>query len=163
MGAISGWLVSILSVVIVGVLVDLMLPNGKLNGFIQAVFGFLCVVVIISPIPKLLNKEISFDDVFYNNSSTQINEDYVDATIKNIVFSLEKNTQNVLAEKGFMDVIVKIDYNVQDYRYCIEKVFLNIKKLVINSNQVHINKYTEMKQAVVNYLNVSSEEVEFIE
>ena len=163
MSEITKWLISIMSVAVGGVLVDLMLPNGKLNGFIRAIFGFLSVTVIISPIPKLLNKEIKFDDLIYNSNSTTINQDYVDASIKKIIINLQSSCEKELSSKGFESVIVVISYNIENYSYTIKKVTLNIQNLVINSNTVHINKYTEMKQIVSSFLGVSDLEVVFNE
>ena len=163
MSEISKWLISILSVVISGVLVDLLLPNGKLNGFIRAIFGFLAVTIIISPLPSIINRELSFENVIYNYGATQIDQDYVDSSIKNIITNLENATEQELKNEGFENVNVVISYIIENYKYTIKKVSLDIKNLVINSNQVHINKYTEMKQIVVNFLNVSTEEVEINE
>lgn len=163
MEEISAWLINILSVVVSGVLVDLLLPNGKLNGFIRAVFGFLAVTVIISPLPKLLNKQININDMFYNSSATEINQDFVDANIKKLVTTLENSLEMELFEKGYENVVVKFSYIIEEYNYTIQKVNLNIKNLVINSNGVHINKYTEMRQITCNFLGVSSMEVEFNE
>lgn len=163
MSEISKWLISILSVVISGVLVDLLLPNGKLNGFIRAIFGFLAVTIIISPLPSIINRELSFENVIYNYGATQIDQDFVDASIKNIITNLENATEQELKNEGFENVNVVISYIIENYKYTIKKVSLDIKNLVINSNQVHINKYTEMKQIVVNFLNVSTEEVEINE
>ena len=163
MAEISKWLISIISVAVGGVLVDLMLPNGKLNGFIRAIFGFLSVTVIISPIPKLLNKEINFNNIVYNQNATNINQDYVDASIKKIIISLEESCEKELSSKGFENVDVVISFIIEDYNYTIQKVTLNIKNLVINSNAVHINKYTEMEQIVRNHLNALDMEVVFNE
>lgn len=163
MSEISNWLISIMSVAIGGVLVNLLLPNGKLNGFIKAIFGFLSVTVIISPLPKILNKQIQFNDILYNESATNIDQDYVDSSIKKIITSLEDSCKIELKNKGFDNVVVAISYIIEDYVYDIKKITLNIKNLVINSNTVHINKYTEMKQIVISHLGVSDVEVEFYE
>ena len=89
--------------------------------------------------------------------------DFVIATNKKIIFSLEQSTESALKSGGFDNVSVTICYNLENYNYVIEKVQLNIKKLVINPNITHINKYTEMGQIVKNVLKVSEGEVEFIE
>lgn len=163
MAEISSWLLSILSIVIAGVLVDLILPNGKLNGFIRAIFGFFTVAVIISPIPKLLNKEIDFSNIIYNENSTQIDQDYIIATNKKIIESLQIMVEEKLNNEGFSQVDVEIQYIIENYSYKIEKVILNLKNLVIKPNVVHINKYTEMEQIVIDCLSISKGVVEFNE
>ena len=163
MSEISGWLISVIGVVLMGVFADLIMPSGKLNGFIRSVFGFFTIVVIISPFPKLFNSNINLDEIFYNNTSTQIDDDYIDATTKKIIKNLEETTEKALVNAGFSNVNVEIRYIIENYSYSIKKVVLNLKKLVINSSLVHINKYTEMKQVVMDNLNVSKEIIEFNE
>ena len=41
----------------------------------------------------------------------------------------------------------------------IKKVILDISKMVINTNLPHINKYTEIKNVVTDYLNVEESDV----
>lgn len=163
MNEISSWLISIIGVVIIGVLVDLILPNGKLNGFIKAIFGFFTIIVIISPFPKLFNMNFSFNDIFYNNQSCEIDKDYVDATNKRIVLALEENLVLALEKAGFSNLTVEIEYNLENYSYIIKNVFVNIKNLVINQNVPHINKYTEMSEVIMDNLNVPKEMIIFNE
>ncbi len=48
------WLGSILGVVIVGVMVELLTQNRRMGNFIRSIYGFVVLLVIVSPLPKLL-------------------------------------------------------------------------------------------------------------
>lgn len=48
------WLASIVGVVVVGVVVDLMTQGRRMGNFIRAIYGFIILFVIVSPLPNLL-------------------------------------------------------------------------------------------------------------
>ena len=78
---ISTYLLSIVGVAILGVIVDLILPSGTVSKYIKGVFALILIFVIISPIPKLINQNWSFNDIF-QTSSTEIDEDYLEKLAK---------------------------------------------------------------------------------
>ena len=160
---ISSWLFSVLGVVLLGVLVDLLLPNGKLNGFTRAIFGFFTLVVIITPFPKMINKEIDLSTMIFNNATTEIDQDYLEVMTDKIIKTIENDLEKRLENAGFLNVDVIINYNLEKYAYKINFVSLNIKNLVINGNIAHINKYTEMVQVVTGYVDVEEDNVKFNE
>lgn len=51
------WLASIVGVVVVGVVVDLMTQGRRMGNFIRAIYGFIILFVIVSPLPNLLKME----------------------------------------------------------------------------------------------------------
>ena len=59
MNGISSWIMAIVGVSVLGVLVDLVMPNGQTKKYIKGIFAFIVVLVIISPLPNLLNKNFS--------------------------------------------------------------------------------------------------------
>ena len=51
------WLGSILGVVVVGVMVELLTQNRRMGNFIRSIYGFVVLLVIVSPLPKLLKTD----------------------------------------------------------------------------------------------------------
>ena len=51
------WLGSILGVVVVGVMVELLTQNRRMGNFIRSIYGFVVLLVIVSPLPKLLKAD----------------------------------------------------------------------------------------------------------
>ena len=54
----SEWLLSIAGIILLSVLCEFILPEGQINRYIRGIFAFITIFVIISPLPKLLNKEM---------------------------------------------------------------------------------------------------------
>lgn len=53
----AAWLGSILGVVVVGVIVELLTQNRRMGNFIRSIYGFIVLLVIVSPLPNLLKAE----------------------------------------------------------------------------------------------------------
>ena len=49
----SGWLIGIVGVVSLGVLIEVLLPEGENSKYIRGIFSIIVIFVIISPLPKL--------------------------------------------------------------------------------------------------------------
>ena len=154
---ISNWIISIVGVVILSVLIDLILPEGQMQKYIKSVFSVVIVLTMVSPILKIDISSIDFNKFIYNESSVEINTNYLNNYNEDYKKSLEEIVENALKDGGFLNVEVEISYNLSNNNFEIEKVKLDIKKLVINANQVHIDKYKEMQTIVENLLNVKED------
>ena len=153
-GIISSWIISIVGIVILGVLIDLILPEGQMQKYIKSVFSVIVVLTMVSPILNIDINKIDFDRFIYNETSVELNQNYLKNYNEDYKVTLENLLEEKLKEGGFSGVNVEILYNKSNNNFEIEKVELDIKKLVINTNQVHIDKYKEMRTIVSNMLNV---------
>lgn len=159
----SGYLLSIIGVVVLGTLVDLVLPSGQMNKYVKSMFGIFTILVIISPVPKLINQNYDFSKLFYNEVSTTIDQDFLTVTNKKIVEQLEISVEKSCENSGYKQVKCEIESILEDNKMVIKKVYLNLQNLVISQNQPHINKYTEIVQAVRQVVNVEKEQIIFNE
>lgn len=154
----SGYILSIVGIVFLGVLVDVIMPEGEMNKYIKGMFGIIALFVIVSPVQKLFDKNFDINDVFETNATT-IDKDFLDATNKQIQIQLQNTLEANLENNGFSNIHVEIQYNMSSMSFEVEKVYLDISKMVINQNLVHINKYTEIKNIVTQFLNVEESDV----
>ena len=153
------YILSIVGIVFLGVLVDIILPDGEMNKYVKGVFSIIAMCVIISPIPKLIKTDFDIGELFYDSTATQIDNDFLEATNKQIKNQYEITLQTKLADAGFAETKVEILYEMSNYNFVIKKVIIDISNMVINANIPHINKYTEIKQVTVNYLNVEESDI----
>lgn len=159
----TGYLLSVIGVVILGVLVDLVLPTGQMNKYVKSMFGIFTILVIISPVPKLINQNFDFSQLFYNQTSTTVDSDFLEVTNKKIVKQMELSIEKSCENSGYLQIECKIESILEDNKLIIKKVYINLKNLVISQDQPHINKYTEIVQAVTQVVNVSKEQIIFNE
>lgn len=157
-GVIS-WLISIVGIVLIGVLVDIILPEGSMQKYIKSVFSIFVVFVMIYPIINMDIDKIDFNKFIYNDSSITLNDQYLDNFNKSYKKSLEELTERQLETKGFLNVDVEISYIMLNNKFEIQKVTLNAQNLVINNEGVHIDKYKEMKNVVTMFLYIEENKV----
>ena len=116
----SGWLISIVGVVSLGVLIEVLLPEGENSKYIRGIFSIIVIFVIISPLPKLAKG----DYVKGFETSTQeiaIDGDYYDAVKEDIQERLADNLQKKLEKAGYNDLSYDIQFDEQ-YVYIIDNI-----------------------------------------
>ena len=148
------WLVGIVGIISLGLLLEILLPEGQTSKYVRGAFSLLVILVVISPIPKLLGGEYNLDLTGVNYD---IDLDYVQQTSSQYTNIIEDNVENVLKEQGInsvVEIVVK-DGSVKDVDFVLIKIFLSR----IDENQE--NTYITMsKDTVSKYLSIDKNDVE---
>lgn len=124
MSGISSWLLSIAGVVILSVLSEFVLPEGQMNKYIKAVFSFVILFVIISPLPKLFGKNFELNKYF--DSTSPLQKDYIYQLNIDKISALTKDLSNQIKDQGLENVVVSIDANVLTENMEIFGVFVDL-------------------------------------
>lgn len=156
----SGYILSILGIVIVGVLVDIVVPSGTINKYIKSIYAIFVLAVILSPVIKFLSNT---HDINVNITGYEINEDLMNYINTNKIKSLETNIENKLKDEGFDGIDIKINYSIESNELMINSCTVNMQNLVITSDKQHINKYEFIIEVVREYTNLADEEIIFYE
>ena len=160
MSPFYSWLLSVLGVVFLSVLVDVILPDGKTNKYVKAIFAFIIILIIISPLAKIKESK-SFSDFLENPNITineyisNINNMRIDRLVKSIVDTAEK--------MGLKGVNVQIVSDMSELDFNVQKVNIYLENLVIDESASHIDKYQTLVDIVSAYINISREDVVFYE
>ena len=156
---LNSYVLSIVGVVFLGVLVDVIMPDGEMNKYVKGVFSMLALFVIMSPVQKLFNKDFSLENMFYDNTSIAVDSDFLEATTKQMKKQCESVLIARLKDAGFDDVDVEILAEMSNYEFQIKKVIIDISKMVIIDDGEHINKYAEIKAIVLENFDVEESDV----
>lgn len=162
MEGIMGWLFSIVGIVFLGVIIDVILPNGQTNKYIKAIFGFVIILVIVMPLKNIDSIEYAFDDLF-NSSEIEIDENYVYNCNRQRVDKLAENIVDLAEKDGLLNIEVQILSNIYEYDLEITGVKIFLNNLVIDENYTHIDKYKLLQEIVQAYINIDEESIEFYE
>ena len=161
MSPFYSWLLSVLGVVFLSVLVDVILPEGKTNKYVKAIFAFIIILIIISPLAKIKESK-SFSD-FLENPNITINEEYI-SNINNMkIDRLAKSIVDTAEKMGLKGVNVQIMSDMSELDLNIQKVNIYLENLVIDESATHIDKYQTLVDIVSAYINISREDVVFYE
>lgn len=156
----SGYILSILGIVIVGVLVDIVVPSGTINKYIKSIYAIFVLAVMLSPVIKFLSNT---HDINVNITGYEINENLMNYINTNKIKSIETNIENKLKDEGFDGIDIKINYSIESNELMINSCTVNMQNLVITSDKQHINKYEFIIEVVREYTNLADEEIIFYE
>lgn len=96
----AGWLSSILGVIVVGVIVELLTQNRRMGNFIRSIYGFVVLLVIVSPLPNLLKA-----DLWTGQTNDLINRELLDDLTQN---SRQAQVTQTLRVMGYQQVLVTV-------------------------------------------------------
>lgn len=119
----TGWIMSIVGVVVVGVLIDVLTPEGESNKYVKGVYALIVVLVIASPIAKALRSDVDFSEYFDVTFETDdtfidgVNDDRKESDEQKITRSL-----NIRGYEGAQVVIFASASNI----YGIDRVNVDI-------------------------------------
>lgn len=148
----TAWIMSIVGVVIVGVLIDVLTPEGDSNKYVKGVYALIVVLVIVSPIVKALKSETDFSEYFKDAFQTDsafvdyVNEDRKDADEEKIANSLKNRGYENVSVVIFTSTanIYEIDRVNVDVTLCIqtkkecEEEIIKLVKSITDCNEVRV-------------------------
>lgn len=141
----------IIGVVFIGVMFDILYPNGKTNGFCKSIFSILSLFIILKPIFNIKDLNLNFDYKIDETFSENISDARID--------SLEVRIENHLTNVGIKEVDVEIDGIVENFDILVENVYIDISSLVLSENMANINKYEVILDEITKIVDVEKEKV----
>lgn len=92
----SGFMISIVGVICLGILLEIVMPEGKTAKYVRGAFSLLVIFVLISPLPTLLKKDLKVElDNFY-----EVDEAYISQSYDNFRETVERQINEKFAEGG---------------------------------------------------------------
>lgn len=147
----TSWLLSIVGVIFIGVLFDLIYPNGKTNNICKGIFSIIAVCIMVSPILNIDINKIKVDNFVNNELIEHINE----TKLETIKLKIDSHLNSC----GINGVVVKIDSNLTEDEFCVEKIYIDTTNLVLTDNITNINKYDVIINEVSSFLKIEKERI----
>ena len=150
--AISSWAEQIVVAVVIGTIIEMLLPKGNNQKYIKTIIGVYILFTIISPIVGKISGQnlnnIEFDyEKYFNNTQTYetLSQDLIstnDANVEAIYINrLKEDMTNKIKEKGYNveTIDIKIELNNTDNYGKLKKVNIEISKIE-NENKNNVKK-----------------------
>lgn len=170
------WVLNIATMSVLMVLLDLLMPEGKMRKLTQLVSGFVIMFVMINPALQLLNKGVTVtyagweDEVYLLNSSFKYSTETLKADQKEQVLALYRSMlisdlRNRLEShkqisKAEVDVVLNENDTSDNYGE-IRKLYINL--LIDKNNEYHSknneNLLDEMRKELKQALSLDEEEI----
>lgn len=157
------WVINIVTLTIIIVLLEILVPKGKIKKFVNLASGFILIIAIINPMVGVIREGFDFKEIQTSSSNLIDKKDIEysgkilkEAQMKQIVSTyrnklikqLEDSTKEIKGiEQVSADVIINEDYNSEHFGE-IKRIILNIKtsdkpsdiKQVVKVERIEISK-----------------------
>ena len=146
----SEWLIGVVGIIALGLLLEILIPEGQTSKYVKGAFSLLVIFAVISPLPKLLNGEYQID---FGGVEYKIDKEYLTYATSKYTSSVENNLEKILAEQGIdssVEIVAK-DGSVRDIEFVLVKI--NISGIDKNQENTHI---TRAREIVKSTLSISS-------
>ena len=155
---ISSWILSVLGIIIISLIVEIMLPTGKTSKLIKSVLGLFSVFIIISPIKEV--DFLNFDASIFT-SKIEIDSSFVGKRNDEIIEIYKEEILENLNNNGYLQVNIDIEINENNLE--VKTIFVDIREMVLKSEDMNINKYTNIVAIIKNILKIEEDKIIFYE
>lgn len=158
----GSWILSLVGIITLGVLLDILIPEGQTNKYIRGIFSVITVFVIISPLPNGFKKNFNIEKLFeFENISFELDESFISGVYLKSSDYRENSTEKILTRNGYDGAKVKIVKKIDNLSE-IDYVNINLQGAVIPAHKSHINIANEIKTIVADYLEIETESVRIL-
>ncbi len=90
------WITSIVGVICLGILLEIVLPDGKTAKYVRGAFSILVILVIVAPLPSLFKKDWTPQP----QGTFEVDDEYVNLTYSSYCAKLSEGLENYLEANG---------------------------------------------------------------
>lgn len=159
---ISKWVLSIAGIICCCVIIEFVLPEGQMNRYIKGILSFFIVLVVILPLPKLINSKNDYSNIFNYQQNIGVDEEYLYQLNLNKLNGLKNDVQAQFEKRGYLNVEVYISADIFENQMSYKSITVDLSRLVISQNAEH-NDITKIKKdmtkIIQSYIKIDEEAV----
>lgn len=164
---LKGWIITICTAVVFITAVEMILPDNKMKSYGKFVMGLILMTVIMTPIIKILNKNINIDE-YINKAEKSFKTDNYKKSVENYKRKDEENTKSQFKEnlESTCVKLLKEKFPDEEYSADVEvgedenSKMLTIKSISIGVREKGIEKISKIYIGKNNEKTTSSEELD---
>ena len=154
----KAWIMSICGVAFLGVMIDIISPEGKMNKFVKSIFSIIFLFVLVQPVINLV-KTAKFG--IATNNEIVIDYQLLDVINEQKCSALAEQVVAKLIDEGYANYGVEIKGNLNNNKIIVSKVIISCPSYVLYDNYENINISENITNIVSNFLNVDKEVIVF--
>lgn len=151
MSSFAAWGLTLLGLAVICTIAEMLLPQGKTRGVIRSVMATIAVLVIVTPLPNLIENGFGFD---FTSDTVKRDTEYIKYSDDKRGEYVASAAELYLKQKGY----VGIEVTVQMDGYKVKSVTAKISDSSIIQNGEHINN-SEIKKLLAEYFGIEKEAV----
>lgn len=160
---ISSWIQGIIIAVIIGTIIEMILPEGNCKKYIKVVIGVYILFSIISPvITKITGNEFRVSDIFDLEKYIEVSSQNTQTNVKNnqqnqikqiYISNLKKDIKQKIEQKGYEieNINIEVENNSE---YTLKNITLQVyKKEENNTVENQIDAVNKIEIQIANNIN----------
>lgn len=165
---LSDWAEAIIIAVIIGTIIEMLLPEGNCKKYIKVVIGIYVMFTIVNPIiTKISGKEITVSEILELNEYISQAEESIktqnEIEIENennimemYVSGIKQDIKLNIEEKGY--VVTNVDIEIEDNKnYKIKKIIVDAENIMKEENTDEKNEIEKIEIVNDITINISNE------
>jgi Stage III sporulation protein AF (Spore_III_AF). len=155
----SAWILSITGIVVLGVLADVLLPEGQTNKYIKGIFGILTLLAIISPLPRLLNFEFGAESL-YNFDADIVPDENFSESVRG-VYAAERRAESYVKSLGVTGAEIYVAYDAKNPSK-IDYVNIYLSNAEFNGAPLNSDIVVKIESGVSELLSINADRVRIL-
>ncbi len=152
------WIFSIVGIGAIGILLDVLMPEGETNKYIKSIFALITICVVISPLPKLVGQKLDFTFFGDNTSAIDVDTKFVENVFSSRYDKIASQIETSIYSLCGQNVDVKINF-VESCPEKIEEVIVFSKNLVIEKGDENKHIIEKINSLLKTKLGVQGEQI----
>ena len=157
MSAFGAWALSIVGVVLIGLLIDIVMPEGQTNKYVKSVFAVMTVFVIAAPLPKLLSGSLDLGEIFGDSASYEIDNSFLEALNRQKVAALKERAAAAFTAAGYAGVEYAVTHETREGALVITHIFVDLGKASYGGQAPNTDSTNGVKDILCNIFGVGRE------
>ena len=154
MSSFAAWGLTILGLAVTTTLAEMLLPQGRTRKVIRSVIATVTVLIIVTPLPKMLSGGFNFD--FSSGDGIPTDSAYIQYVDDAKRGMIERSAEEYVKQSGLGEVRVTVE--LDDSGYGVKAASIKFDESGITENGEHIHK-SEIIKLVAEYLRLSEEAI----
>ena len=152
----SAYILRIVAVVLFSVIIDILLPSGKMEKFVKICFSLIVVFVIVSPLPAFFGNLKNYS---INGDKQLIDMEYVKKINLQKIDNLEEKIEAELKNYGIENIEIELmcDLTKNEITYLFANVDARSVVLTEKANGIDLNE--TIKQVVQKFIDIKKENI----
>ena len=152
----NGYILKIVAVVLFSVLVDVLMPSGKMEKIVKVCLSLIIVFVIVSPIPGLIEKVKNYST---SENGQLIDMEYVKKINLKKIDNLEEEIENELKNYGIENIEIELmcDLTKPEITYLFANV--DARSVVLTERGEGINLNEKIVEVILKFIDIKKENI----
>ena len=145
----EAYILSVSGAVLVSAVAVILLPEGKTGKFIGGILKLFCLLVILLPIPKMLEKYLGQDaEIPSFSEEGELDEEFIEYMFSKRAEEEAEKLEEQIDEEFEIVVNIQIEWEYAEYAYNVTKVTVKVENFGIYGDDEHINVIEQVKEYV---------------